>query len=1145
MTARPPGDGPDKTLTGGGAAPARAENAQPAVATLEAGTRSAMGQVVHEGAPAAELPLVSAGNYELGHEIAAGGMGRIYAARDLRLDRPVAIKQLLVRSEGLRRRFEREIRLSARLQHPGIVSVLEAGQWSNGDAFYVMKLVSGRALGQVIDACESLDERLALLPRVIAAADALAYAHGQGIIHRDLKPANVLVGDFGETVVIDWGLAKDLRGEEYALPAGPYRSAADSEGATVAGAVMGTPAYMPPEQARGASVDERADVYALGAMLYHVLSGAPPFQGASSQEVLEQVLARGPEPLERRQAGIPPDLLAIVAKAMAAAPQARYPSAAELAADLRRFETGQLVAAHEYSGRELLARWLRRHRTALVISSLSLLVLAVVGAISLYNVLASRRQAEAERAVALRDRGEAQAARAQSDARARDLQLAQARVLLDRDPTLSLAWLRAYLDAGGDAARARMVAADAWSRGIAWRVLRGHTAFGLVARFLPDGQQLATASWDGTIRLWDLASGTSRILRGHAGRVLGMTISHDGSTLASRDDHGELRAWNVASGASTLLVADMPVHSGTPLFVDEDRAVLVQAPDGHLRLVDVKTGSQRSLPDNGMLSYDVASDRVMLAVGTTTGLELWHLRDGTVRHVGHFPVAQVVWAGDGRSLAAVEPDFTIHVVAASGTSIAVLDDDRNFGRVVVSPNGRRLVRGGNGTLHMWDLDSGASKQLAVQSASFDHVWFMPDGEGVLTIDREDELMLWRLDDGSRFVFPTHGLSVRELDIAADGRSMATISHDGTARVWRLDEGLPRVLLPMDPDYLCNAALSPDGTHVAALHGPAVIAIETRTGARTSLGSVPPGTRVGEFTGAVPRDGWVVWAPDGRTVAATDPAGTIHLYALAGGPPRELPGHTGLVTGLAFSRDGRTLLSAGVDATLRLWDVERGTVTVVQVGRPVHALAADPSGRLVATGDDQGGVRLWLAADGAPVRALPGARADVLVLAFSPDGTRLASGQRDSSVSWWDVGSGAGHSLAGHVSWLSALAFSPDGRTLASGGADDTVRLWDLDSGSARVLSGHTHWIRALAFSPDGTRLASGGLDGNARLWDVATGESRRGRHRTIVVWVAFTPDGTQLVSGGNDVRVWSDDLPRDRAGLRAWIDAHTNATIEP
>ena len=354
-----------------------------------------------------ELVPVEVGHYVLGDQIARGGMGRIRVARDRRLGRTVAIKEILDGGADARMRFEREVRITARLQHPSIVDVHEAGAWPTGEPFFAMKLVSGRSLDKVIGEATTLDARLALLPNVLAVADAIAYAHRERVIHRDLKPQNILVGSFGEVVVIDWGLAKDLTNDVPDLPHGGEPAPQSGE-QTVAGRVIGTLAYMPPEQALGQSVDERADVYALGALLFHLLAGRPPVIGSTAQEMLAMIVDGPPVSLSEVQPGVPADLLAIVHKAMAHEAADRYPTARELAEDLRRFQTGQLVGAHRYSTGQRARRWLRRHRTAAVASSAALAVLLAVGGVSLARILRAERVAETERALAVEHRADAE-----------------------------------------------------------------------------------------------------------------------------------------------------------------------------------------------------------------------------------------------------------------------------------------------------------------------------------------------------------------------------------------------------------------------------------------------------------------------------------------------------------------------------------------------------------------------------------------------------------------------------------------------------------------------------------------------------------------------------------------------------------------
>jgi hypothetical protein len=290
-----------------------------------------------------QVPVVDQASYKILREVARGGVGRILEAVDARLQREVALKQLLVRGAD-EARFIREAVLTARLQHPSIVPIHEVGVFTNGEPFIAMKLVRGESLRSAIRKAPGFAERLELLPAVLQVAEAVAYAHSQRVIHRDLKPANVLLGSFGEVVVIDWGLAKHL---DVADEAGPPSNPLPTAESTAVGAIVGTPAYMPPEQALARGVDERADVYSLGAILYEVLTGQLPFPGESADEVLQSLLTQRPVPVEQRVPEVSPDLAAIVRRAMMPDRNARYASAADFSADLRRYQLGQRVTAFD------------------------------------------------------------------------------------------------------------------------------------------------------------------------------------------------------------------------------------------------------------------------------------------------------------------------------------------------------------------------------------------------------------------------------------------------------------------------------------------------------------------------------------------------------------------------------------------------------------------------------------------------------------------------------------------------------------------------------------------------------------------------------------------------------------------------------
>jgi tetratricopeptide (TPR) repeat protein len=307
-----------------------------------------------------------------GRTIASGGMGVLIEAFDEKLERRIAVKLPRTGDASAQRRFAREVKITARLQHPAIVPVYAAGTLDDGEPYYAMRLVDGETLEAAIARAPTLAARLALVRPVATAAGAIAYAHSQGVVHRDVKPANVLLGQFGEVVVIDWGIAR-------------------ADGDADAVEVAGTPAYMAPEQARGEPVDARADVYALGAMLAHVLAGKPPGRDG---------VTLPPE--------LPRDLAAIVAEAMAPDPDQRYRSAAELAADLERFLTGQLVGAHAYSLGQLLRRWMRKHRAVLTASAVAAVALVVVGGVAVSRIIAAEHVADAQRRDAVANRADAE-----------------------------------------------------------------------------------------------------------------------------------------------------------------------------------------------------------------------------------------------------------------------------------------------------------------------------------------------------------------------------------------------------------------------------------------------------------------------------------------------------------------------------------------------------------------------------------------------------------------------------------------------------------------------------------------------------------------------------------------------------------------
>jgi eukaryotic-like serine/threonine-protein kinase len=978
------------------------------------------------------------GDYEITRELARGGMGVVFQARQVSLNRVVALKMILagqLANDTDVKRFYTEAEAAANLDHPGIVPVFEVGQ-HEGQHYFSMGFVEGQSLSQrLAEGPLPAREAAELIRRV---SQAIEYAHQRGVIHRDLKPANILLDQERNPRVTDFGLAKKIQGDS---------------GLTGSGQIMGTPSYMPPEQAGGkrGEVGPAADVYALGATLYALVTGRPPFQAATATDTVLQVLNDDPVPPSGLNPSVPADLETICLKCLEKEPSRRYASAAALGEDLRRYPDGEPIRARRAGAVERARKWARRR--PVIAGLLALLVMVtVLGVAGVAWQWSKTRAALAEARTNLYSQLIGSADReitANNGVRAEEL--------LEGCPPENRGWEWNYLK----------------RRNRAERITLAGQLGSFVGRiaYTPDGRFIvAVAEMGNVLSVWDAATGATAypkdarpspafVLDGRSPGIISFASSPDGRRLAVSRETG-LEIHETATG---ITIRDLSpgntykVRVGS--YSQDGRTIAGIIGEGRAGVVDAETGKilrTRDLKPN--LSQSIfAADGKHLAQFSNDRKGPIYIFDlnndaipvalsGLTEYVGG-----VAFDRQGRAL-----------VSAAVTGAFVVWDTAN-GRVLhkhssgpitafaLSQDGSTLATAAYENITLRGATTGELiRTFRGHKRRVDSMAFSPDGSQVVSLDREGVAKVWDVS-AEMFVriLKTDDPQIGSLSFSPDGRSLATVEYravtreemEVSVRIWDVASAREiRSFRGYSEEVISNAAYHPDGKHVALSMGPArddhhVHIWDLSTG-QWSL-SIPDH---GESMGALMVYA-VAFHPSGDRLATTGDEGFLTVWDIPTGRQRfHVKAHEGIITDVAFSQDGRWIATAG-----------------------------------------HGGTALWDASTGREVLRVRGSDDWINAVDFAPDGRGLAAASSDRTVSVWDTTTGKQvFSLHGHKDVVSDVAYSPEGRRIVSAGSDRMVKIWDASTGR-EILSlkeaGH-HF----AFSPDGQILAA--VDqGVVRLWD--------------------------------------------------------------
>lgn len=939
------------------------------------------------------------GRYVILRAHATGGLGVISIALDETLGRKVALKQLREEhadNPHLRARFIREAEITGQLEHPGIIPLYSLGQDEDGRPYYAMKFVEGCTFEQAI--AEHHARRAGamtlrdLLRRLVEICHAVAYAHSQGFVHRDIKPANIMVGRFGETLLLDWGLARRV-----------FPSAQETSDQPAASKPVGTPAYMSPEQARGAgaSVGPPSDVYGLGAVLYQVLTGRPPYQGKSSGEILDRLLAGAP-PSPATLCEIAPPLEALCRRTMNRDAGHR-PSAIECADEIERFLSDEPMASYRSPLLDRVTRWARHHRvaTAAAVSSL----IAATVALAIGTVVVTREK-------------DAKVAALISESRQRGLaESREARLRRHLYAASMRDAIRAWNDGHGGRASVLLLqqhpqAGELDLRGFEWHLLqhqlsdaragelRGAAALCGGMAISRDGDRIAAGVIDGTVQVWSLSAGQIvATLRGLKSPPTAVTISPDGSRIAASTQDGSIWVWSAASGER---LKSLFGHQGAALDAEfsPDGAVLATCgADGTLRLWKEEPADPKVVAlDAGQLQCCAfAPDGKSIAVGASDGtariVELPSTREVMQMKASRFPVRVIAFSPDGGELAGASAWNVLLWDAHSGHKLASHEGVGGAGGLTFSDDGRLLaIPTAGGQLQILERSTGLVRAAAAVAPVADCA-FAPGSQ-----------VLWALGDTDTLI---------KFDVSRPPNPWTCGDTSDAVSALALGEDSSRALVGTSAGEVQWRDTHSGAVQARAWSGnAAVCAIAIDSSAKLTVSA----DRSGKLS---------FW--DARTLQRR----------------LKFDAHTAPIRTVDISPDGTLVVTAALDHAVKLWDASTGSLRAAMSNAGVLA-SFSPDGRSILTAGPQSPPTLRSAVDLSPIFAAPVNGGAFTSAAFSHDGKSAVLGMTGWNAILWDLSApnAPPERLQTERFTVTAATFLDSGRRIVTANPYRSIQFWD-------------------------------------------------------------------------------------------------------